>query len=106
MANGKFGHTDHFDERCKQRGIPNDVAILALMEGRQLNNISTRYLLTEDMIADIRLTNLYDEALLKKALKVCPIVVVGEGGTVITAFRPTERIDKGHRGRNKNPKEY
>jgi hypothetical protein len=93
-----FGWTDHARDRSRQRHIPEDVAMLAMMEGRQLDNISDRFLLTEEMFDEIRRSGLYKEDLLKKASKVCPIVVVVNSGTVVTAFRPTERIDRGYRG--------
>lgn len=95
-----FGWSDHAVERARQRGIPDDVAHLAMMEGDRLPHHQDRFLLTEDMFPEIEACGLYPKELLKKARKVVPIVVVFQDDTIITAFRPTERIDKKQRGRN------
>lgn len=86
-------YTRHAKERTWKRCLPQDVLELAYAEGMALCHSMNRYLLTRSQVHSLQKDNIYPPALLQKAEKTAPVAVVVVNNRVITAFRPTRRIN-------------
>jgi hypothetical protein len=86
--------TRHALDRRAQRGIPACVLELAATEGRPLSHNGDRYLLGPEEIADLLAEGRVDQGLLRRAERCGPVVCVVRCGRIVTAFRPTRRIDR------------
>lgn len=84
--------THHADDRARQRAIAASVAELAYLEGRPVAGSPDRYLLTRERVRELT-SGPYAPALLARAEKAAPVIVVVDGGiTLLTLFRPTRGI--------------
>lgn len=92
--------TLHAEKRKVKRGIMEEAIELAFVLGSELKGNPDRILLNRKMLWEAVRLNILSKNSALRLEKTVPIVVVSPNKTIVTVFRPNQRINRSKHGFN------